>query len=129
MVESIESIETIENKESPIKGFIKRDEEIQEPLIQEILHVLLEGDNNLELKTHVIKPKQLAALHTLASVLETCEYVKSSGLLYSFIDIYLRYMISFKRLSRGEIIRALTTVVQEEDNVEGFKKLITDINK
>lgn len=118
---------TTKEPKAPIRGFIRGS---QEPLVndyQEILNVLLDGDENLDLKTHVIRPKQLAALYTLANVLETCQYHKSSKLLHDFIRQYLRYMISYKRLSRGEIIKALTTVVQENDSVEGFKKLITEI--
>ena len=110
---------------APIEGFIQGQQE-QDIGMQEILNVLLEGDKNLELKTHVIRPKQLAALSTLAEVLKISKYPKSSKLIKDFIDIYLRYMISYKRLSRGEVIRALTTVVQES-NTEGFKKLITEI--
>lgn len=109
---------------APIEGFLQGQQE--EMGVQEILNVLLEGDINLDLKTHIIRPKQLAALDTLAEVLQVSNFPKSSQLIKDFINIYLRYMISFKRLSRGEIIRALTTVVQE-DNTEGFKKLITEL--
>lgn len=112
---------------APIHGFIKAEQPIDDFGVQEILNVLLEGDTNLDLKTHIIRPKQLASLFTLAKVLEISEYNKSSELLLDFITQYLRYMISFKRLSRGEIIRALTTVVQEDTNVEGYKKLITEL--
>ena len=116
---------TTKEEKAPIQGFI-RGQEVSDMGVQEILNVLLEGDVNLDLKTHVIRPKQLSALYTLAEVLETCGYVKSSELLHAFIEQYLRYMISYRRLSRGEIIKALTTVVQE-DNTEGFKKLITEL--
>lgn len=116
---------TTKEIKAPIQGFIRGH---QEPDIgvQEILNVLLEGDTNLDLKTHVIKPKQLAALYTLAEVLGVSNFPKSSELLHAFIEQYLRYMISYKRLSRGEIIKALTTVIQE-DNTEGFKKLMTEL--
>jgi len=110
----------------PIMGFIQG-EQYQETGLQEILNVLLEGDTNLDLKTHVIRPKQLSSLFTFANVLKVCNYPKSSQLLHNFIEQYLRYMISYKRLSRGEIIKALTTVVQENENAEGFKKLITEM--
>ena len=116
---------TLEDK-PPIMGFI-RGQEKPEIGVQEILNVLLEGDNNLDLKTHIIRPKQLAALYTFANVLKSCKYLKSAQLLHNFIEQYLRYMISYKRLSRGEIIKALTTVVQEDSNAEGFKKLITEL--
>jgi len=118
---------TIKEIPPPIKGFIRANEQIDSGIVKEILNVLLEGDENLDLKTHVLKPKHLASLYTLAEVLKTCEYTKSSALLHAFLNQYLRYMISYKRLSRGEIIKALTTVVQEDTSVEGFKKLITDL--
>lgn len=117
-------IKTTKEEKAPIQGFIRGQQ--VDMGVQEILNVLLEGDVNLDLKTHIIRPKQLAALYTLAEVLGTCNYTKSSELLHSFIEQYLRYMISYKRLSRGEIIKALTTVIQE-DSTEGFKKLITEL--
>lgn len=109
---------------SPIEDFILGQQ--GDMGVQEILNVLLEGDNNLDLKTHILKPKQLSSLKVLADVLKISEYPKSAALIESFLMTYLRYMISYKRLSRGEIIRALTTNVQEADT-EGFKKLITDM--
>ncbi len=112
-------------KRPPIEGFLQG-QETSEVGMQEILNVLLEGDENLELKTHIIRPKQLAALSTLAEVLRVSKFPKSSQLIEDFVETYLRYMISYKRLSRGEVIRALTTVVQE-DNTEGLKKLITEL--
>ena len=119
---------TKKEDKAPIHGFIKAEQQpIDDFGVQEILNVLLEGDTNLDLKTHIIRPKQLAALYTLANVLKISNYNKSSKLLHDFIEQYLRYMISYKRLSRGEIIRALTTVVQEDTNVEGYKKLITEL--
>ena len=110
----------------PIQGFLRGGIE-PEIGVKEILNVLLEGDENLDLKTHILKPKQLAALFTLAEVLKVSKYPKSSKLIHSFITQYLRYMISYKRLSRAEVIKALTTVVQEDNSVEGLKKLITEI--
>lgn len=118
---------TIKEDKPPIYGFIKGQVDTGDMSVKEILNVLLEGDDNLDLKTHIIKPKHLASLFTLAEVLNISGYNKSSKLLHAFITQYLRYMISFKRLSRGEIIKALTTVVQEDTTSEGFKKLITEM--
>jgi hypothetical protein len=120
-----ETVEIIENK-SPIEKFIEIRED-QPGIQQEILNVLLEGDINLDLKTHILKPKQLAALSIFAMVLESSDFPLSAQLINNFIDQYLRNMVSYKRMSRAEIIRALTTMVQEDKTTEGLKKLITDI--
>ena len=89
--------------------------EIQDSSFKEILNNLLDGEENLDLKTHVHKPKELASLNVIAMLLETMGYNKSSDLVMRFIEIYLRYMVSFKRLSRTEIIRAISNLSQETD--------------
>ena len=89
--------------------------EIQDSSFKEILNNLLDGEENLDLKTHVHKPKELASLNVIAMLLKTMGYNKSSDLVMRFIEIYLRYMVSFKRLSRTEIIRAISNLSQETD--------------
>lgn len=49
---------------------------------------------------------------------------KSSALLLGFIEIYLRYMVSYKRLSRTEIIKALSHVLEVEEK----SKMMTDLS-
>ena len=101
----------MENEEEALNELM----EVQDSSFKEILTDLLDGEQNLDLKTHIHKPKELASLNVVAMLLETMGYNKSSNLVMQFIEIYLRYMVSFKRLSRTEIIRAISTLSQDAD--------------
>ena len=50
----------------------------------------------------------MAGLKGLANYLEILDYPKSSEIIMDFIRSYLEYMVSYKRLSRIEIIKAFT---------------------
>lgn len=84
---------------------------------EKILVNLLNAKNNLELKTEIHKPKELASLYSIAKYLKVHKYHKSYTTITSFIDIFLRYMISHNRMSRIEIIKALTPI---ESNVKDY---------
>lgn len=98
---------------------------------QEILNVMLEGDNDLDLKTHVLKPKKLSALYTLQEYIEF--KLPSTALLIDlFTTKFNRYMVSFKRMSRIEIIKALSMVnalEQDFDQVSASKRMTTNLRK
>lgn len=100
---------------------------IKDISLQKILNNLLDGKDNLELKTHIFKPKQLASLLTLANYLKTLELDKSSKLIIEFIRIYLEYMVSFKRLSRIEVIKAISSFYESE-SLSNKQKLTTPLN-
>lgn len=74
---------------------------------QQILNNMLDGTKNLDLKSHIYKPKELASLMTLSKYLKTLGYKKSHRLIKDFIGYFLRYMVSYKRESRKEIIKAI----------------------
>jgi len=101
----------MENEEEVLNELM----EIQDSSFKEILNNLLDGEENLDLKTHVFKPKELASLNVVSLLLETMGFTKSSNLVLQFIEIYLRYMVSYKRLSRSEIIRAISNLSQNTD--------------
>ena len=84
--------------------------------LQQILNNLLDGKQNLDLKTQVIKPKQLASLKVFSSLLGQLNFKKSNEVLNSFIEIYLRYMVSFDRQSRKEIIKAISSLFESENS-------------
>lgn len=109
----------------PIRGFLAQPPQ-REEIMKEILNTLLEGGENLALKTEIHQPKKLTALKMVGLVGTQLGYFRTGLLVEAFLNTYLEYMISYKRMSRSEIIRALTTMVQEQ-NVEGFKKLITNM--
>ncbi len=83
--------------------------------IQQILNNLLNSDKNLSLKTEIYNPKKLATLLTLAKYLKSKKYIKTHNLIIGFIDTYLKYMVSNKRKSRTEVIRALTPLIQRTE--------------
>jgi len=89
--------------------------EVRDSSFKEILNNLLDGEENLDLKTHIFKPKDLSALYVLGNYLRRNKALHSSEIINEFIEIYLRYMVSYKRLSRIEIIRAISTLTQDTD--------------
>ena len=106
--------------ENPLKDFSK-DNKIT---LQQILNNLLDGTKNLELKSHIFKPKALAGLKSLSSYLRNLEYDKSSDIIDKFIRTYLEYMVSYKRLSRIEIIKAFTYSNKNESEVDFRTNLV-----
>lgn len=92
---------------------------------QEILNNLLEGDKNLDLKTEIFKPKHLAGLNTIRIALKDAECTISSGIIRIFTEQYLRYMVSNKRKSRTEIIKAISRNLEQVDISSGGKNVMT----
>ncbi len=84
---------------------------------QEILQTMLDGEENLDLKTHIFRPKQLAGLNIIGDLLHGMKFERSSRIIGVFIEIYLRYMVSFNRMSRGEVIKALSSMMEAEVEV------------
>lgn len=89
-------------------------EETSEVSLQDILINMLDGEKDLDLKTHIHKPKQLSALFILKNYLKTNQCKVSSKIVDDFIKQYLRYMVSFDRLSRTEIVKAITSALDRE---------------
>lgn len=92
--------------------------------IQQILNNLLDGKHNLDLKTQIIKPKVLASLKVFAELLGKLKYPKSERVIESFIKTYLRYMVSFERQSRKEIIKAVSSLFEAES-----KEIVSKMTK
>ena len=94
--------------------------------IQKILNNLLDAEKNLELKTHIYKPKQLSSLVVLSEYLKNIGLINSAKIIKSFIKTYLEYMISYKRLSRIEIIKAISSI-REQEPLSTTDKLTTNL--
>lgn len=90
---------------------------------QEILNALLDS-KDLDLKTHINRPKELSLVKTIAIFFESLELIESGLLLQTWIEILNTYMVSFRRESRKEIIRAIANV---EKSIEGAEKLTTNL--
>jgi len=84
--------------------------------LQQILNNLLDGKHNLDLKSEIFKPKDLASLKILSEFLGKLKYSNSQIIIESFIKTYLRYMVSFERKSRKEIISAISNLLQQQSN-------------
>lgn len=94
--------------------------------LQQILNNLLDGTKDLDLKTQIFKPKQLASLKILTELLGKLKYSESNKMLESFIKTFLRYMVSYQRQSRKEIVKALSSLIESE-NKELGKRLTTNL--
>lgn len=97
-----------------MKGIDDDMEEILEESLQDVLLDLQDSSKNLELKTHILKPKDLASLKILSKYLKSLGLFGSSELIKKFIKIYFEYMVSFNRESRKEIIKAITGMLERE---------------
>ena len=99
-------------------------EEVDDLSLQKILNSLLDAEKNLELKSHIHNPEDLAGLFMWGEFLDTelptqkddkgKIFSLSGEALRTYIIIYLKYMISKDRLSRGEIIKAVSSMFDKE---------------
>jgi len=90
--------------------------------LQQILNNLLDGSKDLELKTHIFKPKALSGLKIIADALMSKGYKTSANHILNYIDTYLKYMVSYQRKSRTEIIKAFTMSSRKEVMDNDFTK-------
>lgn len=100
------------------KGKDELEDEDKETNLRDILKGLLDAETDLELKTHVIVPKDVAGLQVLVSVLDMHELTGSAEILRIFIGYYLRLMVSYKRLGRKEIIDAVSGLMERERKLD-----------
>lgn len=94
--------------------------------LQQILNNLLDGKHNLDLKTEIFRPKDLASLKVFAEFLGKLNFSKSELIINNFIKTYLRYMISYERKSRTETIKAFTSLYERE-KLEITRRLTTNM--
>jgi hypothetical protein len=81
---------------------------------EKILQYLLTSDKSLSMKTHIIDPVALAIYKAYLGHIKEMKLKKSEKILKEFLISYLEYMVSYKRLGREEIIRALTSLRNEK---------------
>jgi len=99
--------------------------EVQDLSVLDVLLKLLDGDKNLDLKTHIHKPKQLTSLVILSNYLKSNQCKVSSKLLDDFIEKYLRYMVSYRRMSRTETVKAISSLLDRETIKMSFTEKLT----
>lgn len=93
-------------------------EKAEEETFEKILSKMLESDKNLPLKTHIVFPHEISVLSVIAEKLENDKFLKSASLLKIYIQKYIEYMVSYKRLSREEIVRAFVARTQSEESTK-----------
>ena len=98
---------------------------VNEVSFQEILINLLDGEQNLDLKTHIIKPKQVTSLETITEYLKNNKCNNSGKILAFFTKRYKRNMVSFNRLSRIEIIKAVSSLLEADSVSMNFSEKMT----
>ncbi len=80
---------------------------------EKILNNMLDGGQNLALKTEIHNPKDLSALQMHAHYLNQLGMKKASQNITKFIEIYLGNMVSYKRKSREEVSHVLASLREE----------------
>lgn len=91
---------------------IFREAEDKESL-EKILAKLLDS-KDIELKSEIHSPLALDKLKILSVWLESEKMPESAKLINTFIEYYLKYMVSHNRESRKEIIHALSEMIKRE---------------
>lgn len=109
-----------EMTESLIKG-MKPEADLS---FEKILNNLLDGGQNLALKTEITNPKDLSALKLHSDYLTQLNMRKSGKNIKNFIETYLSYMVSYKRKSREEVSHVLASLREENAGKSEFTKNI-----
>ena len=89
---------------------------------EKILNNLLDGGQNLALKTEIHNPKDLTSLEMQGEFLTQIKMRKSGKNIKKWIDIYLANMVSYKRKSRGEVSLVLASWREENAGQGEFSK-------
>lgn len=88
--------------------------QIKDVSLQDILVNLLDGEHDLDLKTRIKNPKNLAILKVIAMAIKEHKWKRGSSVIYFFIESFLRYMVSHLGKSRDETIRAIIGLYEQE---------------
>lgn len=98
---------------------------------KEIFDTLLDSDNNLELKTHIVNPIATTLIQFYSESLNIFGYSEPSKLVDSLLHTFLSHMVSYKRLSRTEILNAIAFKpeldITESSVIEKIKKNATKL--
>lgn len=82
--------------------------------IEKILDKFVIIDKNLILKTDIENTKNFTILLTIADDLKKKGLIKSSKTLKNFCDWYIKVRVSNKRLSRKEVLDAISAIKREQ---------------
>ena len=90
--------------------------------VEKILNNMLDAGQNLALKTEIHKPKELAGLTMRGKHLTQVNMRKSGKNIDDFVQIYLEYMVSYRRQSREEVSHVLASLREENSGKGEFTK-------
>lgn len=97
---------------------------------KEIFDILLDSSQDLEIKSHIINPIATTLLQFYSDGLKLFGFNKSYELTDKLIKTYLKHMISYKRLSRIEILNAISCKPEmNESELTMKEKLIKNSKK
>jgi len=91
-----------------MSNILEKMDSLRELDLNEILNNLIDGNKDVDLKTEILRPKQLASLKILSDFCEKTDYDNSGTTIKDFLEIYFRYMFSYNRQSRKEVVRAIS---------------------
>jgi len=83
------------------------------------------GKEDVNLKTEIDRPVELAILSSVAGYLRQRKYPKSAKVIETFVTEYRLNMVSYKRQSRKEFIEALRAAAREERAEEDILARLT----
>lgn len=103
---------------------------------EKILHDLLDSTKNINMKTEIVLPVEMAAWDTYADILEIyfvaagmkAKNVKSSKIMKQFSKLFKEMMVSNKRKSREEITKTIAGILQQKNN-RGLLDKLTGMNR
>lgn len=104
-----------ENLREEFEGMMTKDEGKD---LTDAVKLFSKGGNNIDLKSEVDNPLNLAMFNAIADFLEEKNFDQSKKVFKTIIDKLLRYRISYKRKSREEMSEALKSLRHEEKEEE-----------
>lgn len=91
---------------------------------EKILNLLIESDKHLNMKTHILNPLEFSILDIIVIHLRQKKMVKTARMLENFLKADKEYMVSWKRMSRKEIIDALIAMREQKTGASLTQKLL-----
>ncbi len=86
--------------------------------LYDVIKQLMTGNADLDLKTEISKPRPLAFLNVIIDFCNNNNLKQSANILESFRNHYLRYMVSYQRSGRKELVEILKERKKELESKE-----------
>ena len=91
---------------------------------KEIFDNLLDSENDIEVKTHIINPMATTLLMFYSHSLKVFGYQEPSDLVFFLMNTFFKHMFSYKRLSRTEILNAISYQAELQESESSLKEKI-----